>query len=274
MSLEQIHVSFPEAHSNASPTVLHETYYPLVEARKTGHHVYFSCPLTSGGGRRFLDPEKKVNPNIEDSITTIITINTAIAEYIAEEINPALTAHIITPDLKITLPHRIGSRMHNNKERWREYDYMRFWLYHLSGVTPHIANAFDTKLHYKKYINEELLNDYTADRDARLQEYTKLLNLYTEFLNKRHTQLNPVSLMIGLPDHNLSLGCTSERKIAHHLGIPFASVAADKNHPHYENFETNPIFLALAQSQSAYSDFVFPVVERDGRHLFVLDFFQ
>ena len=208
---------FPEAKERIAPVALYETIYPKIPRPR--NEVYFSSPITSGGAKRLYDGQA-----VADNMPTIIRLNSAFAETVAQESEATLAAE------RFTLPHRIGSQ-----EGWKEVDFLKFWMSYLSGIKPTHARQFDAAAGADLGINLSVFNNYALPRERRIQEYERLVDGFADFISSADVPTNPVAGIVCLPDHKLSVGCSAETRLARALNIPTQEISFDKNNPRYPN---------------------------------------
>ncbi len=213
------YTAFPELEDEVSPADLYEMM--KVAFSNPRNEAYFSSPLTSGGAKRLYEGRE----DFSQQIPAIIKLNGEFSKLVAQESEDLVMAY------RLTLPHLIGTR-----QGWKEADYMRFWMYYLSGATVEAIRSFEDKLRNGDLgVNAEVFNDYTAPRVNRIREYEKLVDSFASLLRQQNISINPVNQMLCLPDYQLSVGCSSEVRLAEALGIPLLEVTFDKSHPGFKN---------------------------------------
>lgn len=213
------YTAFPESEGEISPADLYERMSKTFSIPR--NEAYFSSPLTSGGAKRLYEGRE----DFSQQIPAIIRLNGQFSETIARESEDLVMAY------KFTLPHLIGSR-----QGWGEADYMRFWMYYLSGISVDEVKEFEDKLKKGELgIDTNIFNDYVASRAKRVKEYEKMVDSFVSFIKDQRLSINPVSVMLCLPDYQLSVGCSSEVRLAKALKIPLQEVTFDKEHPGFRN---------------------------------------
>lgn len=219
--------------------------YPLIPTKR--NEGYFSSPLTSGGAKRLYP--KSTGKNIGD----IIKHNSNFVEAAVKRVEGTIF------DVRKTLPHRLGTY-----SSWGESGYNRFWLCYLSGIEPEAAEAFDCDV--KKNVNHSVLNDYSRDRESRLDQYRRLLDQFHTFIQQTNCSTNPINRVVFLPDHFQSLGCTLERELTSALEIPGEELCFDVRHNAFEK-EILPIAPWLKED---HPDITRHLVKNGGENLAIL----
>lgn len=206
---------FPESMTEVSPLELYEIMAASFTVPR--NEAYFSSPLTSGGAKRLFEGRD----DFAEQIPAIIRINSQVAEIIAHESEDLVVAY------RVTLPHLVGHR-----QGWGEMDYLKFWIYYLSGIPVNEVKRFEQMIEAGQLgIDITVFNDHSASRAERTMQYEKLVDGFVGFVKGQGVPLNPVNTVLCLPDYRLSLGCSSEVRLANALGIPLQEVIIDKNHP-------------------------------------------
>lgn len=216
--MKRIHYTvFPKASSKfISPENLYAKMFGKFSRPR--HEVYMSTPLTSGGARRL----SKTLEKQRISLATIISLNGHFAHAISQEINVSFQK------ASVTLPHMIGFR-----KDWGELEYMKFWMYYISGLKLSHVKKFSNLLKNCNIIDRNVFNDYRKPKEQRAQEYQRLLNYFAGFLRMNRKFVNPISRIYMLPDHSLSLGCCFEKKLAVSLGVCVKEIFLDSSHPEF-----------------------------------------
>ena|SRR3989344_3082224 len=206
---------FPESMTEISPLELYEIMATSFTLPR--NEAYFSSPLTSGGAKRLFEGMN----DLAEQIPAIIRLNSQVAEIIAHESEDLVVAY------RVTLPHLVGHR-----QGWGEMDYLKFWIYYLSGIPVNKAKRFEQMIETgQPGIDINVFNDHNASRTERAMQYEKLVDGFVSFVKEQGVSLNPVNTVLCLPDYRLSLGCSSEVRLANALGIPLQEVIIDKDHP-------------------------------------------
>lgn len=224
---------------------VYKNVHPLILSQR--REVYFSGPLTSGGAKRLYS--NSTGKNIGD----IVKHNSSFVEEVAKRADRTL------PGFRKTLPHRLG--IYSN---WGESGYNRFWLCYLSGIEPEAAETFDCGV--EKSVNHSVFNDYSRDRESRLDQYRRLLDQFHAFIQQTNCLINPINRVIFLPDHFQSLGCTLERELTSVLGISGEELCFDVHHNSFEN-EILPVAPWLREN---HPDITRHLVQNGGHSLVIL----
>lgn len=220
------YTTFPEGKERVAPIALYETVYPTIPTPR--NEIYFSSPLTSGGAKRLFDKN-----NITENIPTIVRLNSTFAETVAQESEEVLTAE------RFTLPHHLGGQ-----GGWKELDFLKFWMNYLSGIAPDHAKEFDKKGPAGVGVDPAIFNDYSLPRERRIEGYERLVDGFVGFIRDTDAPINPVAGIVCLPDHQLSVGCSAETRLAKSLGIPTQEVSFDRDNPRYQKLEKLAPWLA------------------------------
>ncbi len=214
------HTAFP---SNVKRTDVLRLYKQMHKKfPKHRKEIYFSGPLTSGGAKTiYLKPPKSELDSV-DYIPLVIKHNALFFEIVALETHEFFSDHLIT------LPHHLG-----NRKDWHEFDYLRFWMYYISGVTITLVEQFETYLQTKEIIDLSIFNNYLAPRERRFEEYKKLLDVFMQYFSKNEYKSNPLSFMVNMPDSEQSLGSRFENELAKAFSIKREKIYFDRKHPHF-----------------------------------------
>lgn len=175
---------------------------------------YLSSPLTSGGAIKIPQLPRE----------QVIQLNSKFAEVISLELTEYTKDHLVT------LPHMIGKRT-----RWKELDYMLFWMFYLSGIPVKDAGKFIEYMHDFTAIDTRVFSNYDAVKKDRAHQYQLLLDYFVSFIQRKNISLNLISEVILLPDYKESLGCCFEKKLAVLLHIPIKELYINSSHPRFSS---------------------------------------
>lgn len=215
MSTERF-TQFPRHREGDMPLHLWSRIYPSIPNPRSD--TYISTPLTSGPAKNYMGKE---HPNLDPQELTDFSLflNSRLLDGVAD--------NFPDDDSRLTAPYQLGKI-----NGWGELQYNKFWMNYIAGTPPQTARNFNRHVREKEIIKRRLLNDHTAPVEARLGEYKKLVEAYSSFVMEG--ELNPVSRMVFMPGHELSLGCTMERMLAAKLNISQEFVIFDSNHAEYQ----------------------------------------
>ncbi len=207
----------PTPDQETVPGLYARTYKQILPDRD---EVYISTPLTSGGARVLSYGELTV----PDIVRNCILINSFYAGTVIRE------AANLFVEQRVTLPHNLGSR-----PGWKETDFIKYWMYYLSGIEPAATPEFEGMVASGVAADVTIFNNHELPREARVQEYERLLRSFVAFIQQSHASIRPVAGIALMPDHNRSLGCSLERQLGAALGVPLRRILFDINHPGFEN---------------------------------------
>ena len=126
-----------------------QTYSQIPKPRS---EVYVSTPLTSGGAKRLS----------LGSVAETVQRNSRFVETVIVE-----AEHLFAEE-RLTLPHRIGTQ-----KGWGEAEYLRYWMYYLSGVPAEKVGEFEAQVVSGKIIDSQIFNNHGGDKKERLVQYRK-----------------------------------------------------------------------------------------------------
>jgi len=222
----QRYIVIPNEEHKITPLDLYfEAYCELIRFRnqpgKSGfRELYISNPMTSGGAirtvPRYCLPEKV--PLVRD-------VNNEVAEELAQSISDFVPDSLDELPLKLTVPNRIGTRAD-----WSDLEYNLYWLLHIAGISWQGALDFTRQIESVNELRPAVFNNRKDDMEKRVTRYAELVSQFQDFLRHGNPRLNPVSKLVVLPDHELSLGCRFEVAIAKTLGIPIEELKIDTNY--------------------------------------------
>lgn len=193
--------------------------------------VYISCPMTSGGYMRLLSHLFGTVPD-DQIIQESLRQNSRFVKRVAPEIAE------FYPTSRITMPPPIVGK--------KETEVNRFWLYYLSGISPHEAQKFEdyfSSIHTE--VDKKTFDNPQMSHEKRSKEYNTLLKKFIQFVEGNNCNLNPVKSMVLMPDHQRSLGCNMERQLAQSLGATCKEVYFDQNHPRFSGLNEVASWLTM-----------------------------
>lgn len=216
----QSYTQFPSQNKHVSVIKIYEYVFNRFPAYRD--EVYFSGPLTSGGAKTLY---MHSSPNPADYITLVKQHNGSFFEAIA------LKTKRLFSDRQLTLPHRLG-----NYEGWKEFEFLRFWMYFLSGLNSQSVKVFEQELQKGTIIDRSIFNDFSAQKEKRFKEYMKLLTHFTNFIKIDKKKINPIQLIVLMPEHEKSLGSRLEYELGKRLSVNVQKIYFDSNHPQFSSF--------------------------------------
>ncbi len=231
-------VDFSQFKGQLHPLDVYQSIFPSLQKLKPA--IYISGPITSGGAIRL----KNSRPEI--TITEVVQLNKIFAVALLELLKANFSS-----DQILIFPHQLGAlKLPNTDQYWSEKEYLSLWLMVISRMDLELAQQYINYLD-KRLPNDKNLNNHDEKRRKRVRQFLQLEQATRDFIQQHLDQTHFVDQILALPDSNLSLGCTLEKRLAQQFAVPTFEVVlnpdeiAKVHHP----LQDNELYQLLLQLQ-------------------------
>lgn len=207
-----------------SPAKLYELMHESLVGKNenVGKRTYITTPITSGGAIHLTDQGGEKLP-IDQVIKENASFSLILLEFLA---NTGAFAN----DELITLPSLLESMNlgeTEEKQRWKEREYLAFWIAVFSGMKPNLVEEYWQHV-IGSNIDWQAFNDRDSSsqaRSKRIHEYKLLEKLSLDFIKPNISSCSLADRLLKFPDSSTSLGSTLEQRVASQLGIELQEVS-------------------------------------------------
>jgi hypothetical protein len=242
------YIKFPKTYSGATPADVYKAVCSINPAYDKKNEVFFNMPITSSGARRLIPATETPT---RDRIIEIAIHNIAIAKCLisaAEPYLPEQTVIGVSADFGLW-------------DGWGETEYMRYWFYHVSGISIEGAQKFEDDLAKREHIDHATMNDYGKRHEDREIFYEDTLRVFCQYLQNEKPEIRPIGRMIALPDSIASLGCRNEMRLAQFLNISLEVMKLDPTHKDYQGLACRTVWDQIQQIDKSFE---IPHASEDG----------